>query len=208
MDIRQHGIIIIMVLLALTGLITMFNSQEPTQVIRVERNIDETVDVDQLQAIEAAAVVARKQRLLEVEAETTRVKAVEHKTAEFRHDILTSNYVMKQWHRFLDWKEAEYNALNKNAAAQPDRDVQCTICGGSAKLKMCIVCTASNGKCITCDGSGEDFDALCPTCQGSGHCFYCSGEGVIECPYCDCGTINPNYPPPSRVLSDAPVDTP
>jgi hypothetical protein len=110
--------------------------------------------------------------------------------------------VLGAWTSVIRTNMARYHELYAQAKNHPKGEVPCTICD-SASYMPCIMCPNHNGKCVSCGGSGRaEAQELCPSCQGTGKCYLCSGIGKMFCPFCDDGAIRvdwplPNYFPPA-----------
>ena len=197
----KYGLSILLISIAV--FIAVNGNKEEPEITQMEQKVDPLVD-EQLKQLREAEHKKTQERLarLQLEQEKADLMSVAaEQTPDFRDKILSSSRVTGNWQSFLKQRKAEYKALYKRALKNPEEQIECSICKGSAYTDTCVVCTDSNGLCLTCKGKGKYLNEYCPTCQGSGNCFKCSGDGSMVCPYCDCGTINITYPHPPSQLS-------
>ena len=148
--------------------------------------------------IETKVASIRTQDLSKRRAEKERYDRAAKAMPDYRARVLSSGRT--KWTEILNRHKSEYKSL-ADAAKHSHEGVECTICEGDTYLDYCIFCNSdSDGKCPTCtSGEGNFLDELCPTCQGSGNCFMCSGTKMMMCLFCDDGTIEASTPPASVI---------
>ncbi len=105
------------------------------------------------------------------------------------------------WNQLLMTHSSEFYALKKKAATLPGGVTPCTLCDGEGYMADCIACNNSDGKCVTCNGTGtlSNGDEICPTCVGAGNCYLCNGFKKMLCPFCDDGMIDVQVPLPPEM---------
>jgi hypothetical protein len=105
------------------------------------------------------------------------------------------------WHQILMTNSSKFYALRKKAASMPGGITPCTLCDGEGYMADCITCSNSDGKCVTCYGTGtlSNGDEICPTCVGTKNCYLCNGFKKMLCPFCDDGMIDVQVPLPPEL---------
>ena len=145
--------------------------------------------------------IERQTKLVEMtDRKMKREMAIAKKLA-FRTALSASKQIV--WNQILMTNSTEFYALRKIAARTPGGVTPCTLCDGEGYMDECIVCKNSDGKCVTCYGTGtlNNGKDICPTCIGSKNCYFCNGFKKMLCPFCDDGMIDiqvplpPEFPP-------------
>jgi hypothetical protein len=105
------------------------------------------------------------------------------------------------WTALISTNRQTFLALRDAARHATNGETTCTICDGRGSLAFCILCSHSDGKCVTCGGAGRlSTGEVCPTCMGTGRCYLCDGTGRMTCPFCNDGLIRVNGPQPAQIM--------
>ena len=157
-----------------------------------------TATAVQQAAAEDTAAQARISELSKREAETKQRERAASRAFDSRNNLRAAQQSF--WNAVISTNWETFQALRRKAAESPHQETSCTLCDGKGHMHSCVLCRDHPGKCVTCGGTGRQFDEMCPACLGKGKCYLCFGGGKMICPFCDDGVIGLKTPPPPREM--------